>query len=100
MVVSVNADEWVTVDAGLKSLATDSGIPEVAYGAHGSSRYDFFGDEHGKVIVAASHRPALGDRIEFVTSHCDPPVNLHDFYHVVDGDTLVDIWPIQARGRI
>ncbi|GLQ86900.1 DSD1 family PLP-dependent enzyme [Dyella flagellata] len=99
-VVSVNADEWVAVDAGLKSLATDSGTPEVAYGVQGTTHYEFFGDEHGKLIVATPHRPALGDHIEFVTSHCDPTVNLHNFYHLVDGDTLVDIWPIQARGRI
>jgi D-serine deaminase-like pyridoxal phosphate-dependent protein len=26
-------------------------------------------------------------------------VNLYETYHVVRGDTLVDIWPIQARGR-
>jgi D-serine deaminase-like pyridoxal phosphate-dependent protein len=31
--------------------------------------------------------------------HCDPSVNLHDVYHCVRGDTLVDIWPIDARGR-
>jgi D-serine deaminase-like pyridoxal phosphate-dependent protein len=31
---------------------------------------------------------------------CDPPVNLYDVYHVVHGDTLVDIWPIDARGAI
>jgi D-serine deaminase-like pyridoxal phosphate-dependent protein len=37
--------------------------------------------------------------IECVTPHCDPTVNLHDFYHVVSGDTLVDIWPVDARGK-
>jgi len=26
-------------------------------------------------------------------------VNLYDAYHVVRGDVLVDIWPIEARGR-
>jgi D-serine deaminase-like pyridoxal phosphate-dependent protein len=99
-VVSVNAQDWVTVDAGIKTLATDSGRPAVARGVAGASRYEFFGDEHGKLIVDRDNRPALGHRVEFVTSHCDPTVNLHNFYHVVDGDTLVDIWPIDARGRL
>jgi D-serine deaminase-like pyridoxal phosphate-dependent protein len=99
-VVSVNAKDWVTVDAGIKSLATDSGKPLAARGIAGASQYEFFGDEHGKLIGDPAHRPSLGERIEFVTSHCDPTVNLHSFYHVVDGDTLVDIWPIQARGRL
>jgi D-serine deaminase-like pyridoxal phosphate-dependent protein len=34
-----------------------------------------------------------------VTPHCDPTVNLHDRYHVFRGERLVDIWPIEARGK-
>jgi 3-hydroxy-D-aspartate aldolase len=97
-VVSTNAAGWVTVDGGTKCFATDSGVPLVARGTDPSSRYAFFGDEHGKLLFAGS-RPALGERVEFVTPHCDPTVNLHDAYHVVDGDTLVAIWPVDARGR-
>jgi D-serine deaminase-like pyridoxal phosphate-dependent protein len=99
-VVSAQADAWVTVDAGTKSFATDSGAPVVARGVSGPSQYGFFGDEHGKLIVDAEHRPSLGAHIEFVTPHCDPTVNLYDRYHVVEGDALVDIWPIEARGRL
>lgn len=95
-VVSVNAPDWVTVDAGIKSFATDSGKPVLSRGIAGPSTYEFFGDEHGKLIVDAAHRPTLGERIEFITSHCDPTVHLHRRYHVVDGDTLVAIWPIGA----
>lgn len=97
-VVSTHAADWVTVDGGTKCFATDSGVPLVARGTDPASRYAFFGDEHGKLMFAGE-RPALGDRIEFVTPHCDPTVNLHDAYHVVDGDTLVAIWPVDARGR-
>jgi len=97
-VVSTNAAEWVTVDGGTKCFSTDSGVPLVAQGADAASRYAFFGDEHGKLMFAGP-RPALGARIEFVTPHCDPTVNLHDAYHVVEGDTLVAIWPVDARGK-
>ena len=31
--------------------------------------------------------------------HCDPTVNLYDHYHCVRGDVLVDLWPVDARGR-
>ena len=34
-----------------------------------------------------------------IVPHCDPTVNLYDHYHCVRGETLVDIWPIEARGR-
>jgi D-serine deaminase-like pyridoxal phosphate-dependent protein len=33
-----------------------------------------------------------------VVPHCDPNVNLYDWYHCVRGDRLVDLWPVDARG--
>ncbi len=99
-VVSVNAPGYVTTDAGLKSFATDGPAPEMAAGAPPGSRYEFFGDEHGKLILPpGAPRPPLGAMVECVTPHCDPTVNLHDVYHIVRGDTLVDIWPVDARGK-
>ncbi len=99
-VVSTNAADWVTVDGGTKCFSTDSGVPLVARGVDpAASRYAFFGDEHGKLLLPADARPALGARVEFITPHCDPTVNLHDAYHVVEGDALVAIWPVDARGK-
>ncbi|RQO61577.1 alanine racemase [Variovorax sp. KBW07] len=98
-VVSTNAADWVTVDGGSKCFSTDAGVPLVADGVDPASRYAFFGDEHGKLMLPTGPRPALGARVEFVTPHCDPTVNLHDSYHVVEGDTLVAIWPVDARGK-
>jgi D-serine deaminase-like pyridoxal phosphate-dependent protein len=97
-VVSVNAPDWVTTDGGIKCFATDGPLPEVVTGADPASRYQLFGDEHGKLFPAGP-RPALGARIELVTPHCDPTVNLHDVYHVMDGDTLAALWPIDGRGK-
>ena len=96
-VVSANHRDWVTVDGGTKCFATDAGVPMVASGADPAGTYRFFGDEHGR-LVHAGRSPHLGARVEFVTPHCDPTVNLHNLYHVADGDLLVDIWPIDARG--
>lgn len=99
-VVSVNQPGYVTCDAGLKSFAADGPAPEVAAGAPPGSRYEFFGDEHGRLLPPpGATRPALGAILECVTPHCDPTVNLHDLYHVVRGGTLIDIWPVDARGR-
>jgi D-serine deaminase-like pyridoxal phosphate-dependent protein len=97
-VVSTNAADWVTTDGGIKCFATDGPLPEVATGVDPASRYQLFGDEHGKLFPVGP-RPALGARIELVTPHCDPTVNLHDFFHVMDGDTLVAIWPVDGRGK-
>ena len=99
-VVGVNQPAYLVTDAGLKSFATDGPLPEPARGAPPGSRYAFFGDEHGKLFVPpGAPRPTLGSVIECVTPHCDPTVNLHDVYHVVEGDTLVELWPVDARGK-
>jgi 3-hydroxy-D-aspartate aldolase len=95
-VVSANAEKWVTTDGGLKCFATEGPRPTVLTGAAG--QYDYFGDEHGRLVFSGS-KPRLGDRIEVVTPHCDPTVNLHDYYHVMSGDTLVALWPVAARGK-
>ncbi len=42
--------------------------------------------------------PAHGQTIELLSSHCDPTVNLFARYSVVRGDTVIDEWPILARG--
>ena len=41
----------------------------------------------------------IGDRVVLNVPHCDPTADLYDSYHVVQGDTLVGIWPVSARGR-
>ena len=100
-VISANAAGHVTTDAGLKHFATDGPRPVIARGAPGGAEYRFFGDEHGRIELADApkHLP-VGTALECITPHCDPTVNLYDVYHVVHGDTLVDIWPIDARGAI
>ena len=99
-VVSANHDGHATIDAGLKCFATDGPLPDFASGAPVGASYSYFGDEHGRIAFAqANERLALGDAVECIVPHCDPTINLHDLYHCVRGDTLVDIWPVDARGR-
>lgn len=98
-VVSANQSGFVSLNAGFKSLSTDGPTPRVKGRNRSGARYEFFGDEFGMLTFPASApRPRVGDIVDLEVSHCDPTVNLHDFYHVVDGDTLVDVWPIDARG--
>ncbi|MGN6376492.1 MAG: DSD1 family PLP-dependent enzyme [Sphingomonas sp.] len=98
-VVSASGPGMATIDSGFKALATDGGPPRVVAGAEGA-QFMFMGDEHGAIIgPAPDTRHAIGDAVTLVVPHCDPTVNLYDSYHVVDGDTLVDIWPVSARGR-
>ncbi len=93
-------DSHAIIDAGLKSFATDGPAPEFAAGTPIGATYRFFGDEHGAVVYGdANERLDVGAQVACVVPHCDPTVNLYDVYHCVRGDTLVEIWPIEARGN-
>lgn len=97
-VVSANTPGMATIDAGFKALSTDGGAPSIVSGAPANSVYHFMGDEHG-AVVSEGIRFVPGSSVTLCAPHCDPTVNLYDSYHVVRGDTLIDIWPVTARGR-
>ena len=99
-VVSANHEALVTIDAGYKSLSTDGGVASVVAGAPADAAFTFMGDEHAALVspgIGTALRP--GDAVTLIVPHCDPTVNLYDFYHVVRDGTLVDLWPVSARGR-
>jgi len=98
-VISASHADFVTIDAGSKTLSTDGPLPEVAFGAAAGSRYAISGDEFGQLTLAPGGKaPAVGDLIALQVPHCDTTINLFDFYHCVRGDALVALWPIEARG--
>jgi D-serine deaminase-like pyridoxal phosphate-dependent protein len=99
-VISASYPMLVTVDAGLKAMATEAGAPPILAGAAEGSAYHFMGDEHGAIVPPRGVAPPkLGERVTLAAPHCDPTVNLYEAYHVVRGDTLEAIWPVTARGR-
>jgi 3-hydroxy-D-aspartate aldolase len=100
-VVSNHHRRLPTIDGGFKCFSMDGPIPQIAWGAPPGSSYQFYGDEFGKIKLARrSDAMTLGAKVELVTPHCDPTINLHDFIHCVRGQTLVDIWPVDARGSL
>jgi 3-hydroxy-D-aspartate aldolase len=83
------------VDAGLKAFATDRAFgPEPVDGTLG--RYEFAGDEHGRLVLEKDIK--LGEKVRFITPHCDPTVNLYDRIFCVRGDVVEDEWAIMERG--
>jgi D-serine deaminase-like pyridoxal phosphate-dependent protein len=99
-VISANLGGQVTTDAGFKTFAMDGPKPLIESGAPAGSQYIFMGDEHGCIMLPeGANGLEVGTVVTCVTPHCDPTVNLYDFYHCVRGDTLVDIWRVDTRGR-
>jgi D-serine deaminase-like pyridoxal phosphate-dependent protein len=98
-VMSAPVRERAVVDAGLKALAFDSGLP-VVHALRGVD-YAKASDEHGVLAVAADAEPLrLGARVWLVPGHCDPTVNLYDWIVGVRGDRVECVWPVAARGAL
>jgi D-serine deaminase-like pyridoxal phosphate-dependent protein len=94
-------------DAGHKSHAIESGMPQVVpLGPDGELDYFNGGDEHGILRPAAGCRelPAVGDVVWLIPGHCDPTVNLHN--HLIGvagglkGGKVERIIRVDARGAL
>jgi 3-hydroxy-D-aspartate aldolase len=98
-VMSRPAQDRAIVDAGLKALAFDSGPPLVP--DEPAASYERASDEHGRLgISGATNRLNIGDKVRLIPGHCDPTVNLYDWYVCVRGGRVEQLWPITARGAV
>ena len=97
-VVSRPAKGRAITDAGNKALSTDSGLPSPK-GLTGVS-YRPAGDEHGMLNLRKPNRDLnVGDKVEFIPSHCDTTVNLYNVFFAVRKGVTEAVWPVEARGR-
>ncbi|MDQ0392910.1 DSD1 family PLP-dependent enzyme [Labrys monachus] len=98
-VMSTPNAEVAVVDAGLKALAVDSGLPLV-WQREGVT-YAGASDEHGKLTLAPGSSPLkLDERVMLVPGHCDPTVDRYDWYVGVRNGRVECLWPISARGAM
>src|SRR5437763_2952250 len=98
-VMSRPTEDRAIVDAGLKALAFDSGPPLVC--DQPAATYERASDEHGRLgISGATNRLRIGDKMRLVPGHCDPTVNLYDWYVGIRANRVEQLWPITARGAV
>ena len=95
-VLSTPRPDTAVVDAGLKALAFDSGPPQ-AWRRPGVT-YRTASDEHGTLDLIDNATIDLGDKLLLVPGHCDPTVNLHDWYVGLRDGRVERLWPVAARG--
>ncbi len=97
-VISACNPDYVVTDAGIKEFARESLAPRIQTGPAAGASYELIGDDLGRIATpSGSMRLGVGEALECVTPHCYATLNLYNAYHCVRGDTLVDIWPIDAR---
>lgn len=84
------------VDAGLKAIAFDSGMPLVDMP---EVTYERTADDHGVLVAKDQRQFTLGTKLKLIPGHCDPTVNLYEWFVGVRNDRVERLWPI-ARGTI
>ena len=89
-VVSVSSG-WAVADCGAKALGMDHGNPTI----EGSAVW-FCSDEH--LTFAPGDTVGVGDRVRVVPSHVDPTVAYHERMFVVEGEDVLETWPVDLRG--
>jgi D-serine deaminase-like pyridoxal phosphate-dependent protein len=83
-------------DCGHKACTFDHGRPGVK-GIQDASVL-LLSDEHASINLPADFPITPGDRIELLPSHVDPTINLHDVIYALENGTVIDVWPVAARG--
>jgi len=91
-VVSRSPKGWAVADAGLKSFGMDHGDPELP-----GATVLFCSDEHTTFVPGDGPAARVGDRVRFLPAHVDPTVALHERLHVVDGEQVLESWPVDLR---
>lgn len=97
-VISKPDEDLAVIDAGLKSMTNEFGIPQVLY-PEGAS-IETLSEEHSildtKLCAAKLN---TGDKVIILPSHVCTTVNLHDKYYIVGGNIVFSEWEITARGK-
>lgn len=82
------------IDAGLKAISTDHGLPRII--RHRDLQIEALNEEHGKISITDTGADiAIGDKIELVPSHGCTTIPLYDRYIA-----MKDGQPIDSLGMV
>jgi D-serine deaminase-like pyridoxal phosphate-dependent protein len=104
-VVSTARPGHMIIDGGSKTFSSDrTNSAEVTFGhlveAPGA-RFHKMNEEHGFVdLTDAEAEFRVGDRVHMIPNHICVAVNLHERVYGVRGDTVEDVWTVDARGKL
>ena len=105
-VVSTARPGQMIIDGGSKTFSSDrlANTAEVTFGhlveAPGA-RFHKMNEEHGFIDLAhAEAEFRVGDRVRVIPNHICVAVNLHEKGYGVRGETVSEVWPVDARGKL
>lgn len=90
-VVSVSPKGWAVTNAGLKAFGMDHGNPTWPDG-----ELRFCSDEHSTLSTDVTAL-RVGDQVRLLPAHVDPTIAKHERMWVVDGEYVIDQWPVDLR---
>jgi len=91
-VISRRSDR-VVLDAGSKTVGASHGV--IADPPLEKFRFD---EEHAIFLADATCPLGIGDTVEINCNYTPFAVSYFEAYHVVEGDRVVDVWPVLPRG--
>ncbi len=91
-VISTSPKGWIIADTGIKSMGMDHGNPSWSDGD-----VFFLSDEHATLVPPDLAGWSVGDRVRLAPGHVDPTIAKHEQLWLVDGDRVVDRWPVDLR---
>ncbi|CAG9620203.1 D-TA family PLP-dependent enzyme [Sutcliffiella rhizosphaerae] len=105
-VVGVYEDR-IVLDAGSKTLCLDKG----AHGLDSVRGYGYIvgypeltierlSEEHGVAVFEKKPDLKLNDKVRIIPNHACTVVNQFEEYTVLEEDKVVDIWKVDARGKL
>jgi 3-hydroxy-D-aspartate aldolase len=99
-VISVPDEDRLVVDGGSKTFSLDK--PQMPVPKHRDDiEYVNASEEHGWIDTSdAEESFEVGDRLEFIVPHVCTTINLHDLIVGHRDGEVVDLWEVQARGKV
>ncbi|MEP0942123.1 MAG: D-TA family PLP-dependent enzyme [Rhizobiaceae bacterium] len=102
-VVSRGGEERGILDAGSKTLTSDTGGLD-GFGRileHPNARIHKFAEEHGFLdLTKCNDKPVVGDIVRVIPNHVCVAVNMVDNLVAVRGNEIVEVIPVAARGKL
>lgn len=91
----------VVLDSGSKALGADRPAWATGHGRlldHPGARIHHLSEHHAVATWSDEHLPEIGSKVRVVPNHVCAAVNLASHLVAVSSGTVVDMWPVSARG--
>ena len=105
-VVSTARPGHMIIDGGSKTFSSDRPVntAEVTFGhvvEAPEARFHKMNEEHGFIDLTGTEVEfGVGDRVHVVPNHICVAVNLHEQVYGVRGETVEEVWNVDARGKL